>query len=87
MITDKTGMDTRVSVIGHLQRGGVPTAFDRIIASRFGHKAVELLMENKGGRAVGINGAGIIDVSLEEATKRNDELNKNMYHLAEMLSI
>lgn len=87
MITDKTGMETRVSVIGHLQRGGIPSAFDRVIASRFGHKAVELLLENIGGRAVGIRGADIIDVSLDEATKRKDVLDKEMYHLAEMLSI
>lgn len=87
LITDKTGMDTRVSVIGHLQRGGIPTAFDRIIASRFGHRAVELLMDNVGGRAVGIMGSDIIDVSLEEATKKNDVLDKRMYDLAEMLSI
>lgn len=86
-ITEKTGMDTRVSVIGHLQRGGIPTAFDRIIASRFGCRAVELIIEEKGGRAVGIHGDDIIDVSLEEATKPNDVLNKRMYDLAEMLSI
>jgi len=87
MITEKTGMDTRVSVIGHLQRGGIPTAFDRIIASRFGARAVELLMDHVGGRAVGIKGSEIIDVSLEEATKPNDVLDKKMYNLAEMLSI
>ncbi|MBN2795312.1 MAG: 6-phosphofructokinase [Clostridia bacterium] len=87
LITKKTGMDTRVSIIGHLQRGGVPTAFDRIIASRFGSRAVELLMEGVGGRAVGIDGNDIIDVPLEVATKPNDRLNKDMYDLAQMLSI
>jgi len=86
-ITEKTDMDTRVSVIGYLQRGGVPTAFDRILASRFGHRAVELLMEKKGGRAVGSKGSEIVDVTLEEATSRKDELNKEMYDLAGMLSI
>ncbi|MCH4888966.1 6-phosphofructokinase [Acidaminobacter sp. JC074] len=86
-IKDKIDMDTRVSIIGHLQRGGIPTAFDRIIASRFGNRAVELLMEGKGGRAVGIDGNDIIDVSLEDAVKPNDRLNKKMYELAQMLSI
>ncbi len=86
-IEDKIGMDTRVSIIGHLQRGGIPTAFDRIIASRFGNKAVELLIEGKGGRAVGIDGNDIIDVALEDAVKPNDRLNKKMYDLAQMLSI
>lgn len=87
MIKDKIDMDTRVSIIGHLQRGGVPTAFDRIIASRFGSTAVELLMAGKGGRAVGIDGNDIIDVPLEEATKPNDRLNEGMYKLTQMLSI
>ncbi len=86
-IEEKIGMDTRVSIIGHLQRGGIPTAFDRIIASRFGNKAVELLIEGKGGRAVGIDGNDIIDVALEDAVKPNDRLNKKMYDLAQMLSI
>jgi 6-phosphofructokinase 1 len=87
MIEEKIGMETRVSIIGHLQRGGVPTAFDRIIASRFGHRAVELLLEGKGGCAVGIDGDDIIDVPLEEATQPNNRLNKKMYELAQMLSI
>jgi len=86
-IEEKIGMDTRVSIIGHLQRGGIPTAFDRIIASRFGNRAVELLMEGKGGMAVGIDGNDIIEVPLEEAVKPNDRLNKKMYELAQMLSI
>lgn len=87
MITDKIGMETRVSVIGHLQRGGVPTAFDRIIASRFGSEAVNLLMAGKGGLAVGIDGNDIISVPLVEATKPNNRLNEGMYKLTQMLSI
>lgn len=86
-IEERIGMDTRVSIIGHLQRGGVPTAFDRIIASRFGNRAVELLLKGVGGRAVGVDGNDIIDVPLEEAVKPNDRLNKKMYDLAQMLSI
>ena len=46
--------DTRVSILGHIQRGGSPTAFDRVLASRLGARAVELLLDHKGGRAVGI---------------------------------
>ena len=47
-------IDTRVSILGHIQRGGSPTAFDRVLASRLGARAVELLLDYKGGRAVGI---------------------------------
>lgn len=86
-IEEKSDMETRVSIIGHLQRGGVPTAFDRIIASRFGNRAVELLIEGKGGMAVGIDGNDIIQVPLKEAIKPNDRFNKKMYELANMLSI
>ncbi len=87
LIKNKTGIETRVSVIGYLQRGGIPSAFDRIIASRFGCKAVELLLEKKFGLAVGIKGNDIITVELEEAVKRNEKLNENLYQLTKMLSI
>lgn len=87
IIQEKTDMETRVSIIGHLQRGGIPTAFDRIIASRYGCKAVELLIDGKGGNAVGIDGNDIIYVPLEEATLPNTRLNQEMYDLTQMLSI
>lgn len=86
-IKERIGMDTRVSIIGHLQRGGIPTAFDRIIASRFGSRAVELLLDDVGGLAIGIDGNDIIEVPLEDAVKPNDRLNKKMYDLAQILSI
>lgn len=54
LIEENTDFDTRVSVLGHMQRGGSPTAQDRVLASRLGAYAVELLVEGKGGRAVGI---------------------------------
>ena len=54
-IEAKAGIETRVTVLGHVQRGGSPSANDRVLASRLGARAVELLLEGKGGRAVGIN--------------------------------
>ncbi|WP_413285661.1 6-phosphofructokinase [Vibrio sp. MA40-2] len=53
-IEKATGRETRATVLGHIQRGGRPTAFDRVLASRMGNYAVHLLMEGKGGRCVGI---------------------------------
>ncbi|HET7616057.1 MAG TPA: 6-phosphofructokinase, partial [Bacillales bacterium] len=53
-IKQKTNLETRVTVLGHIQRGGSPTAADRVLASRLGAKSVELLLEGKGGRMVGI---------------------------------
>ena len=48
-LKEATDFETRVSVLGHIQRGGSPTAFDRVLASRLGASAVELLLEGKGG--------------------------------------
>lgn len=86
-ITRKTGMDVRVTVMGHLQRGGSPTAFDRILASRYGSRAVELLMEGKAGRAIGVQGNEIVDFDIIEALSMEKRINRPIYDLAQMLSI
>ncbi len=86
-IEKRTGLETRVSVIGYLQRGGSPTAFDRILASRLARAAVELLIKGDSGKAIGIKGTEIISTPLEEAITKKDELNKDMLALNEMLSI
>lgn len=86
-ITRKTGMDVRVTIMGHLQRGGSPTAFDRILASRFGSRAVELLIEGKGGRAIGIQGNQIVDFDIYEALNMDKRISKPIYDLAQILSI
>ena len=61
------GIETRVTVLGHLQRGGIPSPFDRCLASRFGAAAVWLAAESKFGRMVALRGDKIIDISLDEA--------------------
>jgi 6-phosphofructokinase 1 len=61
--------DTRVCVLGHLQRGGVPSAFDRVLASSFGVKAFELAAAGKFGRMVALKGQEIVDVSLTDAVE------------------
>ncbi|BEP29744.1 6-phosphofructokinase [Helicovermis profundi] len=86
-IKNKTGIDVRVSVIGYLQRGGSPTAFDRILASKFGSKAVELLIEGKKSRALGTNGNKVFDMDITEAITMKKEMDHCMYDLADMLSI
>lgn len=80
-------IETRVSVLGHIQRGGSPTASDRVLASRLGAKAVELLMDGKGGRAVGIEKNQLVDYDIIEALSRKHELNFDMYKLSKELSI
>jgi len=86
-ILKNTGMETRVSVMGHLQRGGTPTAFDRVLASRFGARAVDLLIAGKEGRAIGIRGSQIIDMDINEALDLEKTVNEELYDLAKVLSI
>lgn len=85
-IEEKTGIETKLTILGHIQRGGSPTAFDRLMASRMGGKAVELLMQGKSGRALGIKGNNIIDVDILEAITMKKELNNEIYELARILS-
>ena len=68
-IEDLTGMETRVTVLGHLQRGGSPSPFDRLLATRFGYHAVKLVAEGKFGQMVALRGNNIINVSLAEAAR------------------
>jgi 6-phosphofructokinase 1 len=64
-----TGWDTRVTVLGHVQRGGTPNAADRILATRYGHAAVDLVVGGAWGRMVGLRGSDVVDVPLAEAAK------------------
>ncbi|MGM7682104.1 6-phosphofructokinase [Cytobacillus sp. Hm23] len=86
-IQEETDFETRVSVLGHIQRGGSPTAFDRVLASRLGAKAVELLLANKGGRAVGIQNNKLVDHDIIEALAQQHHIDEDMYKLSKELSI
>jgi 6-phosphofructokinase 1 len=81
-IEKRTGYETRISVLGHIQRGGSPTAFDRILGTRFGIKAVELIKEKKFGRMVALSGNKIIDVDIKEATKELKTVDMELYRIA-----
>lgn len=65
-----TGVETRVTVLGHTQRGGTPTAYDRVLASRFGEAATHLAAAGRYGRMVALRGEEIVDVTLEQALSR-----------------
>lgn len=82
-----TNFDTRVSVLGHIQRGGSPTAFDRVLAGRLGARAVELLIGGKGGRAVGIENNKIVDYDIIEALGKKHKLDLDLLRLSKELSI
>jgi len=84
LIEEKTGFETRVTVLGHIQRGGTPTASDRILATRYGVRAMELVMQKKFGRMISLRGADIVDVPLEEATAELKTVNLKIYEIAKI---
>lgn len=86
-IQDATNFETRVTVLGHLQRGGSPTASDRVLASRLGGKAVELLIEGLAGRTVGIQNNQMTHHDITTVLNEVHSINKNMYKLSQELSI
>ena len=79
--------EVRVSVLGHMQRGGAPSCFDRVLASRMGVSAVESLLNQKNNVMVGIENDKIILSPLEQAIKGQSEVNKNLIRVSEILSI
>ncbi|MEH7176476.1 6-phosphofructokinase [Neobacillus vireti] len=86
-LKEATNFDVRLSVLGHIQRGGSPTAADRVLASRLGARAVELLIEGKGGRAVGIEKNSLVDYDIVEALERKHKLDLELVKLSKELSI
>ncbi|MDZ4384461.1 MAG: ATP-dependent 6-phosphofructokinase [Nitrospirota bacterium] len=81
-IEKKTGYECRDVVLGHLQRGGSPTAFDRILATRYGIAAVELIQKKDFGKMVALRGNQIVAVSLEEGVTRTKTIDMDIYEIA-----
>jgi len=79
--------DVRVSVLGHMQRGGSPTCFDRVLASRMGVKAVESLLEGKSNYMVGLINDKMALTPLEQAIKGNSEIDKELLRVSDITSI
>jgi len=86
-IKQRTGFDTKVTILGHLQRGGNPSAFDRILASMMGSKAVELLMSGENKKMVGYTDGQVVAIDLEQVCNRKKKIDLNMYTLAGILSM
>jgi len=86
-ILNHTGIESRVTVLGYLQRGGIPTAVDRILASKMGAKAVSLLKDGKSNRAIGIKDNHLIDIDIMEALAKRKVFDQEMYSLSQTLSI
>lgn len=84
LIEKKTGYETRVTVLGHIQRGGSPTAFDRVLGTRFGVHAVELVKKGKFGRMASLHGRHIVDVPLADAVKQLKLVSAELYDMAKI---
>lgn len=82
----EVGFRTRVTILGHVQRGGSPSAFDRLLATRFGVRAVEALLDGKSGEMVGLLGREINTTPLEEVLSRSRTANITYYEMARMLA-
>ncbi len=79
--------EVRVSVLGHMQRGGAPSCFDRVLASRLGVKAVELLLDGKSNLMVGLIDNKVETTDLELAVKGHHAINKELIRVSDMMSI
>jgi len=85
-IVANTGYQARLTILGYIQRGGVPTAYSRTLACEFGNHAVELLLDGASKRMVGVSGGKTISVDLDYSWKERKELDLERYRLAEILS-
>jgi 6-phosphofructokinase 1 len=83
-IERRTGIETRVTILGHIQRGGTPTAFDRVLATRFGLKAVELAEEGKWGMMAALQCGQIVPVPLVEALREKKQVDPAFFASAEV---
>ena len=82
-----TGIETRATILGHMQRGGSPTAKDRVYASTMGALAVDLLCEGKTNRVVGYRHGAFVDFDIDEALAMKKEIPEYEYQIAKNLSI
>jgi len=82
---DRLGFSVRATILGHVQRGGAPSAFDRILASRLGNGAIEAIDRGEFGVLVGLKGNAVVATSLEEVCANKKQLNMDLIKLAQIL--
>jgi len=83
-LEELTNIDTRVTILGHVQRGGTPTAYDRVLATRLGVKAVDMVVAGESGNMAALKGSDIVPVSLEEVIKGRKSVNMELYDIAQV---
>ena len=86
-VEQRLGIESRATILGHVQRGGSPTLRDRVVASEMGFKAVELLEQNIGNRVVAMQGGKIVDLDINEALDMPRVFDEELYKIAMTISI
>ena len=87
LLQEATGIETRATILGHIQRGGNPTLRDRVVASKMGYAAVELLNKGVGNRVVGLKNNKIVNYDIFEALNMSKSFDQETYRLANTISI
>ncbi len=82
VLQEKTGIEARTTILGHVQRGGSPTVRDRVVASQMGYYAVELLSQGIGNRVVGMQNSKIVDFDIQEALAMKKPFEEELYNIA-----
>lgn len=85
-IEQRTGIESRATILGHVQRGGSPTVRDRVVASEMGYYAVDLLSRGIGNRVIGMKDNKVIDVDIQEALKMRKSFDENLFKIAHEIS-
>ena len=86
-IEERTGIASRATILGHVQRGGTPTVRDRVMATRMGNYAVELLVNGKSDRVVAYKNSKIVDFDIQEALQHRKEFAIDTYKMAQTISL
>lgn len=86
-VEEKTGIETRAIILGHVQRGGSPNLRDRVIASKMGHKAVEILIQGKSDRVIAMKKGKIVDYDITEALNMKKQFDQSLMDMALQISI
>jgi 6-phosphofructokinase 1 len=81
-----SGFTIRTTILGHVQRGGVPSASDRILAARFGVAAIERIAQDRHGILIGIHNGAIVDTPLSEVASHQKELDLSLFQMAKILA-
>lgn len=85
-LQEKTGIEARSTILGHVQRGGTPTVRDRVEATRMGFYAVELLEQGVGNRVVGVKDNKLVDYDIQEALSMTKSYDEKLHHIAEQIA-